>query len=172
MELQALASRLQRIEDVQSLHALKAEYAAAADAKYAPNYERAPAFEAAVERQVACFAADAVWHGGLFGGTLSGHAALLAFFRNSPWRFTAHLYSAPEIAIDGDAASARWRLWELGMRDADGAIMLLVGTTAETYRRTEQGWKIQSLKFETLHAACLSGQPGALGCLIPAGVAA
>jgi hypothetical protein len=165
----ALAKRLQRVEDVQALHALKAEYAAAADAKYVPTGGRAPEFEAAADRQAACFAADAVWHGGPFGGTISGRDGLLAFFRNSPWRFTAHLYDAPAISVDGDAASARWRLWEIGTRAADGRTVLMVGTTEETYRRTPDGWKIASMRFSALHAVALDERPDALRCLIPAG---
>jgi hypothetical protein len=168
-DLAALAERLRQLEDIEALRALKAEYAAAADAKYTPTGERAPAFETAAERQAACFTEDAVWYGGPFGGTMIGCSALLAFFRNSPWRFTAHLYDAPEISIDNDAASARWRLWEIGTRAVDGRTVLMVGTTEETYRRTPSGWKIASMQFSALHALALAEHPDALRCLIPAG---
>jgi hypothetical protein len=171
-DIDTVAERLQWVEDVQALHALKAEYAAAADAKYTAARERAPDIESAAEQQAACFTDDAVRHGGPFGGTLTGHTALLAFFRNSPWRFTAHLYDAPEILLKRDTASARWRLWELGMRASDDRTLLLIGTTKEIYRRTVQGWKIASMQFETLHSVALAERPDALGCLIPAGEAA
>jgi hypothetical protein len=164
-----LAQRLQRIEDVQALNALKAEYAAAADAKYTSDYERAPDFDRAADRQAACFTEDAVWHGGPFGGTITGRAALQTFFRGKLWRFTAHLYSAPEITLDGDDASARWRLWELGIRASDDCAVLLVGTTKEAYRRTAHGWKIASMQFEALHSLGLGDRSDALRCLIPAG---
>jgi hypothetical protein len=162
----ALAERLNRLEDVQALHALKAEYAKAADAKYTATFQRSPDFESAAARQVACFTEDAVWHGGSFGGTLIGHKALLDFFLNSPWRFTAHLYDAPELSIERDCASARWRLWELGIRASDGHTMLLIGTTRETYRRMAQGWKIASMRFESLHSMTFAEHPDALRCLI------
>ncbi len=151
----SVGDRLQRVEDILALHALKAEYAAAADAKYTANYERAPGFAVAVERQVACFTEDAVWHGGPFGGTIKGRVELLAFFRNSPWRFTAHLYSAPQITIEGDAASSIWRLWEVGLRAIDETVVLMVGTTEEGYRRTTDGWKIASMHFKMLHTLTL-----------------
>jgi hypothetical protein len=171
MESAALGERLKRLEDVQALHALKAAYAAAADAKYTHHYQRSPDFEAAADRQAACFTTDAVWDGGPFGGTIAGRAALGAFFRNSPWRFTAHLYSAPRFTIEGDEAAAVWQLWELGVRDADNGVVLVVGTTDEAYRRTTEGWKISAMRFKVLHSTELGGRADVLRRLIPAGEA-
>jgi hypothetical protein len=164
-----LEQRLRTIEDVEAIKALKAEYAAAADAKYTADYKRARNFEEAVQRQVGCFTADAVWHGGPFGGTITGKAALQTFFRSAPWRFTAHLYSAPEIVLDRDEATARWRLWELGLRVSDDRTVMLIGTTVEAYRRTPQGWKIACMRFEALHSLALADRPDALQRLIPGG---
>jgi hypothetical protein len=162
------------MEAIADLHELKAAYAAATDAKYTPDRQRRPKpeFVAAAARQAACFTHDAVWRGGPFGGDIVGRAALQSFFEQSPWRFTTHLYAAPILEIEGETARGTWRLWELGVQDTDQRTVLLTGATHETYRLTSEGWRIASMRFETLHSLVLSSEPDAVRRLIPSGEAA
>lgn len=163
-----LQERLARLEAEAALHALKAEYAAAADAKYLPSHCPAPraTYEAAAARQAACFSEDAIWEAGEFGGTRSGRAALLEFFLQSPWQFATHLYAAPSLRIAGREAEGEWRLWQLGLRGPAGPVVLLTGRTKENYVRDETGWRIARLAFTELHSVTLSPDRSALVHLV------
>jgi hypothetical protein len=165
----SLAARVQRLEDLQALQALKARYAAAADAKYTPQGQRQSSalLERAAAEQAACFHADAVWEGGSFGGHIVGRDALFTWFCRSPWRFAAHFYQSPRFTLEGDSASAEWRLWQLGIRADDDRTMLIVGNTFERYRRDAGGWLIEAMRFDSLHTLGLPDAAGALRCVIP-----
>lgn len=165
----SVEARLARLEAADALRALKAHYAALADAKYTSAYERvAPeAWRRIAQEQAACFTDDAVWDGGeRFGGSLAGRPAIAAWFERSPWRFALHYYVAPEIAVlEEERAEARWRLWQLGLPvDADVPV-LLAATTREGYRRTRAGWRIERMRFEEIHRVELTDVPS-LACLM------
>lgn len=175
-----LSVRLARLEARAEIIARMQAYADAADRKYAARGGReAPDVVAAAARdQAACFTPDAVWAGGRFGGDLVGRDAIEAFFRASPWRFTAHHYGAAAVSFaadpDGDrpgeVARACWRLLELGVREADGHVLLLSGAVEQDWRLLDrEGWRIARMRFSRLHAVTLSSDPAALHCLIPSG---
>ncbi len=167
-----MAATLQRLADISAIQALKQRYADAADAKYGSDASAATdevRIREGAMRHVACFTGDAAWDGGPFGGTIRGSEALLAFFMRSPWRFTSHAYQCAQIDVDGDAATGTWRLWELGVRSQDGRVVVLVGRTQDSYvRLPDLGWRIASMRFESLHAIEVGAEPGALHRLIPA----
>jgi len=165
----SLAARVQTLEDLQALQALKARYAAAVDAKYTPQGQRqgSALFERAAAEQAACFHADAVWEGGAFGGRICGRDALFTYFCQSPWRFAAHFYQSPRFTHEGDSASADWRLWQLGIRADDDCTTLIVARTFERYRRDAGCWLIESMRFDSLHTLDLADAAGALRCVIP-----
>lgn len=159
-----LSLRVHRLESIEAIHALKARYAALADAKYTAGHERQPAERMAevAWQQALCFTDDAIWYGGEFGGDLQGHAQLHAWFQQSPWRYATHLYASPMLRVEGDHAEGTWRLWQLALREDDGQAVFLFGTTRETYRRVEgQGWLIASMAFDEvqLMAASSSSHP-------------
>lgn len=173
-------ARLARLEAHGEIVARMQAYADAADRKYAARGGRAAEelVAAAARDQAACFTPDAVWAGGRFGGDLVGRPAIEAFFRASPWRFTAHHYGAATVSFDpgvrgdrpGECARASWRLMELGVREADGHVLLLSGSVDQDWRLLENdGWRIARMRFSRLHAVTLSSDPGALHCLIPTG---
>ncbi|WP_118134626.1 nuclear transport factor 2 family protein [Oceanicella sp. SM1341] len=166
-----LEERLARLEAREAILAVMERYAAAADAKYtALRAKRGQAeFDAAAADQAACFAPDATWQGGDFGGDRQGRAAIEAFFRTSPWLFTAHHYGQPLIEIAGETATARWRMFELGLREGDGRVLLLVGRVSQSWAALPEGWRIATMRFDSLHAVSLADTPEALRCLIPAG---
>lgn len=165
----SLQARLDRLEAVAEIGALMQRYADAADAKHTAAATRAPAaaLAAAAAAQAACFTEDAEWSGGGFGGLLKGRAAIEAFFRNTPWRFTSHHYAPARIAPQGDRAEAEWRLLEIGLRDSDGHLLLLTGRVAQRLRRTGEGWRIAAMGFVQLHSVALAEAPAALSRLVP-----
>jgi hypothetical protein len=171
MSLEALAIRLEALEARAAIEALMQRYAAAADRKYTALRQKQPAdiVSAAAREQAECFTVDGHWAGGGFGGNLRGREAIAGFFSTSPWLFTAHHYGAPAMEIQGDAASVRWRLLEIGIREQDGKVLLLTGTVRQHCRLTTEGWRIADMAFESLHSIALSSSPEDLHCLIPAG---
>jgi len=162
-------SRLQALEDLAALHALKTRYARAADAKYTPDGQRqtGAALERAARAQANCFTDDGVWEGGAFGGDLVGREAIYQNFLRAPWRYAMHFYQAPDIQLDGDTAAGSWLLWQIAVNESDGQTRLLHGRTREHYRRGEEGWLISRMRFDSLHSLCIASDPQALRCLIP-----
>ncbi|WP_068079770.1 nuclear transport factor 2 family protein [Novosphingobium rosa] len=165
-----LARRLQRLEDLADLHALKARYTACADAKYTPARQLAPgaALRAAAQGQADCFTPDAMWEAGDgFGGHITGRAALAEWFARPPWRFALHLYAAPEFTLEEDRAQGLWRLWQVATPAQGDEAVLLLGITHETYRRMPDGqWLISGMRFEQTHIAPLGAE--ARAALAPA----
>ena len=167
-----IEARLAALEAIRDIQKLRQDYASAADEKYHVDRRRMDKadLDSAARRQADCFTADAIWRGGQFGGDIIGRDALFAFFRQSPWRLTFHQYSSVSIDIEGHVAKGVWRLIEIGVRETDGATMLLTGRTVESYRKDDGApWLIESFAFERLHAITLSSQADALRCLIPLG---
>lgn len=167
----ALETRLAWLEARAAIENLMQRYVDAADRKYTARRQKRDdaVIAAAAHEQAACFTEDAEWDGGGFGGTLKGRAEIEAFFRRSPWLFTAHHYGNPLFEITDGEARVRWKLLEVGVREADGQVQLLTGTVRQRCRQTVEGWRIMAMVFETLHAVSLADVPEALCCLIPAG---
>lgn len=165
----SLEARVQALEDIATLHALKARYAEAADAKYTPDGQRSPdeTFQRAARAQAECFTEDGVWEGGAFGGDLIGRTALYDNFLRAPWRYAMHFYQAPSLTLHGDTATGKWLLWQTAVREADGEVVLLSGRTHERYRRTAEGWRIERMRFDSLHTLVVATDPRALVCVIP-----
>ncbi len=145
---------LQRLEDMAAIQRLKAHYARCADEKYADDHQRKP--QAEVDRiardQVSVFTEDALWDAGPFG-VLRGRQAIYDNLRLGPWKFALHYYLSPLIDIDGDHATGRWMLWQVGTLSKEETPVLLTAITNDDYARTPEGWRmsrmIQTLKFMT-----------------------
>ncbi|WP_417597092.1 nuclear transport factor 2 family protein [Pararhodobacter oceanensis] len=164
-----LSDRIAALEDREALRDLMQRYARAADAKYTADLKLrdAKSVAQAAAEQAACFAEDAAWSAGQFGGELRGRAAIAAFFETSPWSYALHQYVCPEITLDGDTADLRWRLLEIGCPQADARVVLLAGVVAQTCRRTAEGWRITSMRFDVLQEIELADNRNAVTCLIP-----
>jgi hypothetical protein len=147
-----LEQRIEQLEAVQSLYALKARYARLADQKYTSDYQRASPHRMleVATLQAACFTDDAVWDGGeQFGATLAGRERLIEWFNRSPWCFALHYYCSPEITVEGDRASATWRLWQVALRDETKEAVLLAAVTSEQYQRQADGaWLCSRMRFD------------------------
>lgn len=153
-----LIERLERLETCESIRQLKARYAALADDKYTADYRpQEPArLKALAVAQAACFTTDAIWHGAEFGGDRVGREALAHWFEHSPWCYAAHYYVGADIAVDGQRASADWRLWQLALRADNGEAVLLIARTEESYRCSDtDGWLIDSMAFRDVQVTAL-----------------
>lgn len=159
----SLEQRLARLEAAEAIRQLKARYAALADAKYGADYRRQPPARMLqlAQAQADCFTADAVWDGGAnFGASLAGRAALADWFGRSPWCWALHYYGSPEIAVEGERASASWRLWQLALREQTKEAVLLGAITHETYARQPDGaWLCSHMRFEQTQMLPLDAGP-------------
>ena len=158
-----IAERLARLEGVEAIRALKARYAALADAKYSPLCQRlaGAALERVAHEQAQCFTEDAVWAGGnSFGGDICGRSQLAKWFMRSPWRFAMHYYTSAHIEVRGNQGHANWRLWQLAIREENSDAIVLAASTQERYRRDADGqWRCCFMQFEQIHMSSLGLSP-------------
>ncbi len=140
MELSALAARLARLEDLEALRRLKADYCALADGG-ATGAEIA-----------ALFTAEAELEFGPAGGRARGRAEIAAFYDRLGGRFAsgAHLLANPRLDLDGDRASGRWwmLLVAVDTRAEPPAERRLLAEYRERYARTDGVWRIARLEVE------------------------
>lgn len=137
MELSALEARLRRLEDLEALRRLKADYCALCDGG-APGGEIAALFteEAELEFLPA-------------GGRARGRAEIGAFYARLDGRFVrgAHLLANPRLEVDGDRARGRWwmLLLALDTRAEPPAERRLLAEYRESYERVGGEWRIARL---------------------------
>lgn len=159
----SLEARVARLEAVDAIRALKARYAALADAKYTADYQRQPegVMREIARQQAECFTETAVWVGGSgFGDNLVGREKLADWFQRSPWLFAMHYYVSETLTfVDTCNAVGTWRLWQLALRDDDARAVMLGAVTEEKYVREASGdWLVREMRFTQLHMM----EPGAL----------
>lgn len=59
-----------------------------------------------------------------------------------------HALGSPLIRVDGDTATGDWTI-SVDSRRRDGAgLMHVVGRYSDTFRRTADGWRIASIRFD------------------------
>ncbi len=99
MTLEDMQKRLQRIEDLEAIKGLRAEYCRAAD----DNFN--------AERMAKLYTNDGLWDGGKDGGRYEGKEAIKGFLRqlSTIYIFSLHYCAqAPQIVLEGDKASGSW----------------------------------------------------------------
>ncbi len=134
MDIEELAARLQRMEDIEAIRSLKMRYCSACDDNYNP------------EAIAACFTEDAVWDAGMFG-ICEGRQQIREYFAAAPDNisFAIHQVSNPSIEVDGDSAHGQWYLLQpMVMRATDRAYWL-AALYRERYRRVDGQWLIEHL---------------------------
>lgn len=130
-----LEARVRRLEDIEAIKQLKAEYCAACDDGYDPD------------RLAALFTEEAVWDGGRTFGVAEGREAIRAHFRGASERVTIarHQVMNPIIEVDGDRATGQWLLFQpCTAADSSGAeqAVWLAATYSDEYARDGDGWLI------------------------------
>ncbi len=130
-----LRKRVRRLEDIDALRNLKAEYAAACD----DNYD--------ADRLAALFVEDATWESeGM--GRYQGREAIREFFRgiSGHFVFALHYGLNPQIEVNGDTARARWYLFMPCTVGDTGEAMWRAGVDEEEYVRVDGRWMYKSKK--------------------------
>jgi ketosteroid isomerase-like protein len=137
-DLEQLEARLQRLEDIEAIKQLKADYCALCDEGYDED------------RLADLFTEDAVWDGGDFG-VAAGREKIRKFFHNTPrvMPFAVHMVMNPRIEIDGDSATGRWYLFQAATFAPGDERTPLWGAARydEEYVRENGRWKFSSLRL-------------------------
>src|SRR5215510_3943915 len=111
LTLKNLATRLQRLEDIEAIKQLISRYAQASDKHNDPDL------------MLPLFTEDGTLDVGSGYGRYAGHAVLREFFLGTPkiisWSLHYNISPLIELAADGQNARVFWYLWELAnMPDA------------------------------------------------------
>ena len=138
--IEELEARLRRLDDIEQIKKLKAQYCAYCD----ENYN--------ADGIASLFTEDGVWDGGALGRGV-GRENIAKFFRraSSVFVFAIHNVMNPIIEVDGDCATGRWYLVQpLTRREKEAeAAMWLAGHYEDDYVRVGQQWKFKRLRFVT-----------------------
>lgn len=140
MTTEALAARLARLEDLEALRRLKADYCERCD-RGAPPEAIAELFSDDAEIAVAPG-----------GESARGRAGIVAFYAALDRRFelAAHLLANPRLEVDGDAARGRWWILmpALDAREGEPRERFLLAEYDEEYRRESGAWRIRRMRVE------------------------
>jgi hypothetical protein len=148
--IDALEERLQTVDDVQTIHRLKAHYAHCVDARTPHRGSRTPEEVDTAARKIAnLFTPDGVWDGGKGLGVASGREEIYERLRNPTVRFAWHLFVKPHIEVDGDTAHGTWDILS-PCTTAEGRAMWMAGVEHDTYARYEGEWLHSSMRLEVV----------------------
>lgn len=127
-----LAQRIARLEAIEAIKQLKAQYAKVCDDGYKPD------------GMLPLFTEDAVWEdtSGAFGRFV-GREAICEFFRgvSEPISWALHYMIAPRIVVDDDLQRASGDWYIFMPATIDGEPIWLMGTYRERYRSEGGTWK-------------------------------
>jgi SnoaL-like domain len=138
MSTDDLAARVRRLEDIEAVKQLKARYCAYCDAGYD------------ADGIAGLFTSDGVWDGGRTFGRAEGREEIRRHFRGAGDRLSIarHQVMNPIIEVDGDVATGHWLLFQPCTDGRTGRALWLAATYADTYRRTDDGWRIAELTID------------------------
>ena len=135
MDMTELEQRLTRMEDIEAIKQLKAEYCDICDDDHNPN------------RITTIFAEDGIWEGAGFGKA-QGHAAIRELFKKFQTliSFSQHQVLNPVIKIDGDRATGIWYFFGPFTFYKNNQAKWLAARYQDDYVKVNGEWKIQHLR--------------------------
>ncbi len=141
-----LAARIARLEDIEAIRQLKADYCAACDADHDPNLV------------VPLFTENAIWEANGIA-YCNGQAEIRTYMSNlrasGRIRNSAHHAINPRIEIDGNSATGHWRLIMLytanptpaaGKTNGAPEYHRIIGWYQERYSKENGRWRFSHLK--------------------------
>lgn len=133
----SIEQRIQVLEDIEEIRKLKAAYCAACDDDHNGD------------AVAALFVPDGTW-GAAGRPKETGQAEIAAFMfgvrARGEMKCSAHQVFNPVIDVDGDNASADWRFLMMYTATDEQSFTRIIGTYADTYVRTPDGWRFKSLE--------------------------
>ena len=135
MDMTELEKRLTRMEDIEAIKQLKAEYCDICDDDHNPD------------RITTIFAEDGIWEGAGFGKA-QGHAAIRELFKKFQTliSFSQHQVLNPVIKIDGDRATGIWYFFGPFTFYKNNQAKWLAARYQDDYVKLNGEWKIQHLR--------------------------
>ena len=135
MDMTELEQRLTRMEDIEAIKQLKAEYCDICDDDHNPD------------RITTIFAQDGIWEGAGFGKA-QGHAAIRELFKKFQTliSFSQHQVLNPVIKIDGDRATGIWYFFGPFTFYKNNQAKWLAARYQDDYVKVNGEWKIQHLR--------------------------
>lgn len=135
MDMTELEQRLTRMEDMEAIKQLKAEYCDICDDDHNPD------------RITTIFAEDGIWEGAGFGKA-QGHAAIRELFKKFQTliSFSQHQVLNPVIKIDGDRATGIWYFFGPFTFYKNNQAKWLAARYQDDYVKVDGEWKIQHLR--------------------------
>ena len=135
MDMTELEKRLTRMEDIEAIKQLKAEYCDICDDDHNPD------------RITTIFAEDGIWEGAGFGKA-QGHVAIRELFRKFQTliSFSQHQVLNPVIKIDGDRATGIWYFFGPFTFYKNNQAKWLAARYQDDYVKLNGEWKIQHLR--------------------------
>ncbi len=136
-----LEQRVQVLEDIEAIRALKTRYCAYCDDSYD------------AEGLASLFVEDAIWDGGVLG-RCDGRDEIRRFFKNASRSisFAIHHVCNPLIEVDGERATGQWYLFQpCTYADGERAIWMMARYHDE-YVRQAGDWKFQRVKIDLAFA--------------------
>ncbi len=136
----ALEQRLQRLEDLEEIRTLQANYGQSVDKGWNGK-------EMDTDKVPEIFSEDAIWENPKMNIHLNGHQQITEFFTaiNADNSFFMHSFTNPRIEVDGDSAKAKWVLFS--PMKPDGHLVCMLADYDMEYVRTAEGWRIQLLRL-------------------------
>jgi hypothetical protein len=133
--------RLQRFEDIQAIHKLKADYCHACDGGWdRPTHD--------YDKVASLFVEEGSWDARPTAGFAEGREAireLFKTFRACP--FAVHYVTNPQIEVDGDTATGNWHLLLLIVMPENRQALYVMGIYNDEFVRTPEGWRFKTLRF-------------------------
>jgi len=144
MDVQVLAEKIQRLEDLEAIKQLKYKYSLGCD--QAINIKDDSLL-------LTVFTPEIVWDGGDFG-KVEGLEGMKALAKGMPEqiKFTYHYFTNPILELAGDTATGHWNLWGI-YTFADGNDMVLSAIEEDVYKKTDGKWLIDKLTVKTAFLA-------------------
>jgi hypothetical protein len=135
----ALEQRLRRLEDLEAIRHLTAQYAHIVD----KGYNGKGKLNGEALRPI--FTKDATWTNAAFRAQAEGIDNIIVLLEKSTeaFAFAMHSFTNPVIEVDGDTAKATWLLWVAVNMGAGGNEVFQ--SEDLVYERTAEGWRIKTL---------------------------
>lgn len=134
MDMEALAARITRLEDLEAIKQLKARYCEICDDDHNPD------------RITGIFTEDGVWEGrGI--GRAEGHAEIRALFERfqKAIRFSQHMTMNPQIEVEGETGRGTWYFFGPFTMEESGQAMWQACRYHEEYQKVDGQWLIRRL---------------------------
>lgn len=151
MDSSAIEARLLRLEDVEAIRRLKADYGAACDDDHNGD------------RVAALFVSDGTWHSSN-SHLCTGHDAIRDYMfgirASGRIRHSTHMFTNPVIDVEGDDAAGSWSFLMMFTNQMNGDLHRIVGFYDERYARRDGRWLFRSLQANIQDAAVYGPRSG------------